>query len=66
MVLYYAMALWRLDRQEDAREAYQHLARLLDGEKSLPDGLVRLRAEAAALLGIKEPPPAQDTPMTKP
>ncbi len=65
MVLYYAMALWRIDKREDAREAYQHLARLLGGGQSLPEGLVRLRAEAAALLGIKEPSPVKESPAPK-
>jgi WD40 repeat protein len=58
-----AMAHWRLDEKEEAREWYDRAAQWmeknkdqLEGNKQWPEELRRFRTEAAELLGIKEKP----------
>jgi tetratricopeptide (TPR) repeat protein len=54
-----AMALWRLGNKLDARKHYDEAAARLEKDTSQHGDLVRLRAEAAILLGI------EDRPLTK-
>jgi hypothetical protein len=63
-MLYYAMALWRIGNQVDAGGVPGGVQ--LDAMKLRTDRLVRLRAEAAALLGLKEPQSHKETPAPKP
>jgi uncharacterized protein HemY len=51
-----AQAHWRLGDKEQARRWYDRAVRQMDKKMSNDEGLRRLRAEAAELLGIKEKP----------
>jgi serine/threonine protein kinase/Tfp pilus assembly protein PilF len=51
-----AMAHWKLGQNEEARRWYD---KAVQSETTWPEFRARLRAEAAALLGIKEPPRAR-------
>jgi serine/threonine protein kinase/WD40 repeat protein len=53
-----AMAHWRLDRQDKAREHYQRAVDWLENNSQFDEELMRVHAEAAALLGIAGPSPA--------
>jgi tetratricopeptide (TPR) repeat protein len=52
-----AMAQWRCGRREEAMEAYQQAVRWMDSPRGRDVWDRAVRAEAATLLGIKEPPP---------
>jgi hypothetical protein len=54
-----AMAHWRLGDKDMARKEYAEAVRWLDEYAPEDYELNRIRAEAAALLGIKDPPAAQ-------
>jgi serine/threonine protein kinase len=55
-----AMAQWQCGRQEEARKAYQQAVRRMETSFLARDYLARtIQAEAAALLGIHEPPTAK-------
>jgi serine/threonine protein kinase/tetratricopeptide (TPR) repeat protein len=51
-----AMALWRLGNKLDARKHYDEAVALLEKDASQAGDLVRLRTEAATLLGIEDRP----------
>jgi tetratricopeptide (TPR) repeat protein len=53
-----AMAHWQLGDKEQARKWYDQAVRWMDKNKPQDEELRRFRAEAAELLGIPEPPPA--------
>jgi serine/threonine protein kinase/tetratricopeptide (TPR) repeat protein len=57
-----AMALWHLGNKLDARKHYDEAVALLETHASQAGVLVRLRTEAAELLGITEPPRKRDGP----
>jgi serine/threonine protein kinase/tetratricopeptide (TPR) repeat protein len=57
-----AMALWRLGNKLDARKYYDDAAAQLEKDASQDGDLVRLRTEAAELLGIPWPPQKRDGP----
>jgi serine/threonine protein kinase/tetratricopeptide (TPR) repeat protein len=52
--LWLAMAQWRLGQKEMARDSYKHAVELLKKHEYPPAETSRWRAEAAALLGLKE------------
>ena len=45
-----AMAYWRLDRQDDARECYQNAVEWMDQNRPDDEELLRIRAEAEGLI----------------
>jgi serine/threonine protein kinase/Flp pilus assembly protein TadD len=49
-----AMAHWQMDHQEEARKWYDKAVPWMDKNKSQDDELRRFRAEAEALLGVKD------------
>jgi hypothetical protein len=51
-----AMAHWRLGHQADGRLWYARAAEWMDKNQPNNEELLRFRAEAAELLGRKEPP----------
>jgi serine/threonine protein kinase/predicted Zn-dependent protease len=53
---YLALAHWRLGDKAQARRYYDQARQLMDKNRSDDQGLRRLRAEAAELLGIEEKP----------
>jgi tetratricopeptide (TPR) repeat protein len=55
-----AMALWRRDRRDGARAILARAAARIAADPKAPDGLVRLRDEATALIGPPAPPAAGD------
>jgi serine/threonine protein kinase/Flp pilus assembly protein TadD len=55
VMLYLAMANWRLGRKSEARRWYDQAVGWMDQKKSRDGDQRRLRAEAAALLGLPEP-----------
>jgi hypothetical protein len=54
LVLYLAMASWRLGRKAESLGLYDQAVGLIRPERSRVEGLTRLRIEAAALLGLPE------------
>jgi hypothetical protein len=54
-----ALAHWRLGHEDVARTEYAEAVRWMDKYAPGDDQLKRFRAEAAALLGIPEPPPPE-------
>jgi tetratricopeptide (TPR) repeat protein len=52
-----AMAHWRMDRQEEARKWYDQAVQWMQKNRPTDEELIRFRAEAADLLGIKGPLP---------
>src|SRR5262249_48703980 len=54
--LFAAMAHWQLGSKDEARRRFEEAARRMDRSKSQDPNLRRIRAEAAQLLGIREPP----------
>jgi serine/threonine protein kinase len=63
-----AMAEWQLGEREAARMSFDAGARWMQENRPADLDLRRLRAEAAALIGIKDAPPAdrKKEPITKP
>jgi uncharacterized protein HemY len=59
-----AMAHWQLGEKEKARQVYDLAVDWMEKNDPQNQGLGRFRAEAAALLGLKEPPthPGKETP----
>jgi serine/threonine-protein kinase len=55
LVLYLAMASWRLGRKAESIGLYDQAVGLIRPERSRDEGLTRLRIEAAALLGLPRP-----------
>jgi hypothetical protein len=53
--LFLAMAHWQVGHKGEARRLYDQAIGGMDQQKSWDDDLRRLRAEAAALLGLPEP-----------
>src|SRR5262249_45259167 len=51
-----AMAHWQLGEKKDAREWYDKAVQWMDKHKPKDAELIRFRAEASDLLGIKNPP----------
>ena len=56
--LFLAMAQWQLGNRDRARTYYAQAVEWTETNKRQDDGLRRIRAEAAALLDIKAPPPS--------
>jgi tetratricopeptide (TPR) repeat protein len=54
--LFLAMARWQRGKEAEARDAYQQAVHLMERRFDARVGNPDLRAEAAALLGIPEPP----------
>jgi tetratricopeptide (TPR) repeat protein len=61
-----AMAHWRLGDREQARTWYDRAIAWMDQHNPGDDELKRFRAEAAALLGVKDPPPRKGVAPSKP
>jgi uncharacterized protein HemY len=61
-----AMTLWQLGKKKEAREFYDGTVRWMDKNKPKDLELRRFRAEAAALLGLKDPPPRKEKKGTSP
>ncbi len=57
-----AMTHWQLGDKEQARRWYDKAVQWMDQHNPRGEELRRFRAEAAALLGVKEPPPKQQAP----
>jgi tetratricopeptide (TPR) repeat protein/tRNA A-37 threonylcarbamoyl transferase component Bud32 len=55
-----AMAAWQLGNKDEARKWYEQAVQWMDRNQPHDADLRRLRAEAAALLGVKEQPAATD------
>jgi tetratricopeptide (TPR) repeat protein len=52
-----AMSYWQLGDKEEARKWYDKAVEWMDQNKPQNEDLLRFRAEAAELLGVKEPAP---------
>jgi tetratricopeptide (TPR) repeat protein len=61
----WAMIHWQRDWKKGAREYYDETVRWMAKNKPRDVELRRFRAEAAALLGIKRPPPGKKEPLAK-
>jgi WD40 repeat protein/serine/threonine protein kinase/tetratricopeptide (TPR) repeat protein len=59
-----AMALWKLDRKEEARAVYQAAADRIDKRLAFDEETDRFRAEAARMLGLPVPNAADALPPT--
>jgi tetratricopeptide (TPR) repeat protein len=57
-----AMAHWRSGAKDKARPWYDRAVRWVEKNRPKDEELGRFRAEAAALLGLPEPPPRDGTP----
>jgi uncharacterized protein HemY len=63
--LFLAMTHWRLGNQKDARQWYERAVSWMNKNDSQRPELLRLRDEAAELLGVPEPQPARGNPGAK-
>ncbi len=62
-----AMAHWQLGDKKQARQWYDKAVTWMDKHKPFgEEELTRFRAEAAALLGVKDPPPRKGVAPSKP
>jgi tetratricopeptide (TPR) repeat protein len=61
-----AMAHWRLGDREQARTWYDKAVTWMDKHNPEDEELIRFRAEAAELLGVKDPPSRKETAPSKP
>jgi tetratricopeptide (TPR) repeat protein len=64
--LFLAMAHWRLGAREQARTWYDKAVAWMDKRNPQNEDLKRFRAEAAELLGVKNPPSRKETAPSKP
>jgi serine/threonine protein kinase len=65
-LFYLAMAHARGGSEDEARRWYDRAVQHMDQHRPHDPEQQRLRAEAAELLGVKGPPPAQDKPAAEP
>jgi tetratricopeptide (TPR) repeat protein len=61
-----AMAHWQLGDKKQARQWYDKAVPWMEKNKSQDEELCRFRAEAAELLGVKDPPSRKETAPAKP
>jgi serine/threonine protein kinase/Tfp pilus assembly protein PilF len=61
-----AMAHWRLGEKKQARQWYDKAVPWMDKNKPQDEELCRFRAEAAELLGVKDPPSRKEIAPSKP
>jgi tetratricopeptide (TPR) repeat protein len=61
-----AMTYWRLGEKDQARRWHDRAVAWMEKYKRQDVDLKRSRAEAAELLGVKDPPPAKETSPLKP
>jgi Flp pilus assembly protein TadD len=61
-----AMAYWQMGNREPARNWYDKALAWMDKHKPPDEELIRFRAEAAELLGVKDSPPRTKTAAPKP
>ena len=57
-----AMAHWQLGDKEQARKHYDRAGQWMEKNRLQDKGLRRFHAEAAALLGLPQPPDQKDVP----
>jgi hypothetical protein len=65
VLVLFAMALWQLGEQTQARGRYDQTVRWGDTNSPADEELCRLRAEVAMLLRVTSPLPAKNAPGVK-